>query len=127
MASRLWQAVTPEPQEDTTGAPPSTPTAGSVPRSSAAGRGELPAQLVDRQEPAPRVDVLAGGQAARPGDVAGAGIERARLAEVALVRARVEPDVGGVGRVVDRRDPLGRPGARRKPRRGWLRRSRLER
>src|SRR3954467_13764824 len=74
-----------------------------------AHRRELAPELVDREEAAGRIDVLARGQASGAGDVARARVERIRLAEVPLALARVERDVRGVGGVVRGRDAVGRP------------------
>src|SRR3954452_14039045 len=75
---------------------------------------ETAVQLVDGQEATGVVDALARGQAPRAGDVTGARVERARLAQVALALAGVEHDVGGrVVGVLDRRDAVGRPRRRR--------------
>ena len=78
---------------------PSTPdgarSGGAAPRPAAAGR---------------RVDVLADRQAARAGDVARRARRPGRRGRgSARACARVEDDVRGVGGVVGRRDPVGRP------------------
>ena len=72
-----------------------------------AGRGEARAQLVAVEQPAVGAEVLAGRQAARAGDVAGPRVDRVGAgAGVALVLARVDHGVGGVGGVVGARERL---------------------